>query len=191
MVIREAGVLFRGFNLVHVKYHETKEGIDKDIRSALITAIIDFVESAFSSDIVKYIGGDKYTIAFTDDKINSIESHVERGKQVLLLIGAPPIEWTGDDILKVFNHYTWKDKKKGIKYSPGYRNLIRGTIKKMLVFVDNTILLNQIDDEKNHRLVTEDAELSFCFNPKRARKQSRDIFRRADRTSNQSGIDQD
>lgn len=71
MLIREAGLLFRGYNLVNVRYHETGGDIDNDIRSALFTAIIDFVETAFSSNIVKYLGGEKYIIAFMGDEIIS------------------------------------------------------------------------------------------------------------------------
>ncbi|MBY9007196.1 MAG: hypothetical protein KGD63_10610 [Candidatus Lokiarchaeota archaeon] len=86
MVIREAGLLFRGKNLVNIQYHATSEEIDEDIRSALITAIIDFVEIAFDSNNMKYLGGDKYIIAFIENKITSIDMTVPESFYAYLII---------------------------------------------------------------------------------------------------------
>ena len=45
MVIREAGLLFRGFTLINGFYHQTSdEPIDKDLRSGLLTAMLNFAE---------------------------------------------------------------------------------------------------------------------------------------------------
>lgn len=72
MVIREAGVLFRGYTLVNGKYHQTSgDEIDKDLRSGLITALLNFAESAFDNHSIEYIEGRKYVIAFTHDYIIS------------------------------------------------------------------------------------------------------------------------
>ena len=86
MVIREAGVLFRGNNLINVKYHDTSERIDRDIRSALFTAIIDFVESAFSSNTMKYLGGEKYIIAFAEDNISSLDTKIPESFYTYIII---------------------------------------------------------------------------------------------------------
>ncbi len=70
MVVREAGVLFRGFTLVKKSYHKTTLGkIDSDLRSGLLTAILDFAQSTLSK--VEYFEGKKFLITFTEDKIIS------------------------------------------------------------------------------------------------------------------------
>jgi len=75
MVVREAGLLFRGFTLVKKSYHKSTIGkIDTDLRSGLLTAILNFAQSTFSKDLVEYFEGKKFLIAFTEDKINSKDS---------------------------------------------------------------------------------------------------------------------
>ncbi|UCD01023.1 MAG: hypothetical protein JSV23_09075 [Promethearchaeota archaeon] len=75
MVIREAGLLFRGFTLVKKSYHKTTKGkIDTDLRSGLLTAILNFAQSTFSKDLIEYFEGKKYLIAFIDDKIEGEDS---------------------------------------------------------------------------------------------------------------------
>ncbi|MFW9881570.1 MAG: hypothetical protein ACFFG0_51550 [Candidatus Thorarchaeota archaeon] len=75
MVVREAGLLFRGFTLVKKSYHKTSMGkIDPDLRSGLLTAILNFAQSTFSKDMVEYFEGKKYTIAFTEDEIIAEDS---------------------------------------------------------------------------------------------------------------------
>ncbi len=75
MVIREAGLLFRGYTLVKKSYHKTTKGkIDKDLRSGLLTAILNFAQSTFSKDLIEYFEGKKYLIAFIEDYINSEDS---------------------------------------------------------------------------------------------------------------------
>jgi len=70
MVIREAGLLFRGFTLIKKSYHKTDLGkIDKDLRSGLLTAILNFAETAFSKGAIEYFEGKKYVIAFTNSQI--------------------------------------------------------------------------------------------------------------------------
>jgi hypothetical protein len=77
MVVREAGLLFRGFTLVKKSYHKTSMGkIDTDLRSGLLTAILNFAQSTFSKDIVEYFEGKKFLITFLEDQIlaeNSFE----------------------------------------------------------------------------------------------------------------------
>ncbi len=75
MVVREAGLLFRGFTLVKKSYHKSTKGkIDTDLRSGLLTAILNFAQSTFSKDLVEYFEGKKFLIAFTEDEINSKDS---------------------------------------------------------------------------------------------------------------------
>lgn len=75
MVVREAGLLFRGFTLVKKSYHKSTIGkIDTDLRSGLLTAILNFAQSTFSKDLVEYFEGRKFLIAFTEDEINSEDS---------------------------------------------------------------------------------------------------------------------
>ena len=75
MVIREAGILFRGFTLANASYHKTSvEQIDADLRSSLLMALKDFAEISFSTDIVEYFEMKKYIIAFIDDKIKPSDS---------------------------------------------------------------------------------------------------------------------
>jgi hypothetical protein len=75
MVIREAGILFRGFAVVKKSYHKTSLGkIDSDLRSGLLTAILNFAESAFSQNVVEYLEGNKFTIAFIEDSIIAEDS---------------------------------------------------------------------------------------------------------------------
>ena len=72
MVVREAGLIFRGFNLVKRSYHKSTKGkIDDDLRSGLLTAIKSFAESAFTKGSVEYFEGKKFLIAFIDDKIEA------------------------------------------------------------------------------------------------------------------------
>ncbi len=72
MVIREAGVLFRGFTVVKKSYHKTTLGkIDSDLRSGLMTALINFAETAFSINRVEYFEGKKFIIAFNNNQITS------------------------------------------------------------------------------------------------------------------------
>lgn len=71
MVIREVGILFRGFSLVNVKYHKTGKDGRTDLRCALFTALINLAETAFSSKKLNYFEGKKYTIVFIEDTILS------------------------------------------------------------------------------------------------------------------------
>ena len=72
MVVREAGLLFRGFTLIKKSYHKTSKGkIDTDLRSGLLTAILNFAQSAFTKDLVEYFEGRKYIITFTEDYIHA------------------------------------------------------------------------------------------------------------------------
>jgi len=75
MVIREVGLLFRGFTLVKKSYHKTSLGkIDADLRSGLLTALLNFAETAFSTGTVEYFQGNRYTIAFINARIKSDDS---------------------------------------------------------------------------------------------------------------------
>jgi len=73
VLIRECGILFRGFTIVNSQYHDFGASIkDKDLRSGLLTAIINFSDAAFSHSI-EYIEGKKKSLIFTQDKILSTD----------------------------------------------------------------------------------------------------------------------
>ncbi len=75
MVIREVGLLFRGFTLVKRSYHKTTLGkIDADLRSGLLTALLNFAETAFSTGSVEYFQGNRFTIAFINASILADDS---------------------------------------------------------------------------------------------------------------------
>lgn len=75
MVIREAGLLFRGFTLVKKSYHKTTLGkIDTDLRSGLLTALLNFADTAFTQNKIEYFEGKKFVIAFINDEITAEES---------------------------------------------------------------------------------------------------------------------
>lgn len=75
MVIRESGIIFRGFTLLHAKYHQTSDDkIDKDLRSALFTALLNFAESALSKDAIEYFEMKRFTISFIEDKITPVDN---------------------------------------------------------------------------------------------------------------------
>jgi len=75
MVVREAGLMFRGFTLVKKSYHKTTQGkIEADLRSSLLTAFKNFAESAFLRGSVEYFEGNKYCITFIEDNILSSDS---------------------------------------------------------------------------------------------------------------------
>ena len=75
MVIREAGLLFRGFTLINGQYHKSGQTeIDKDLRAGLLTAMLNFAETAFKVDLIEYFEGSKYVVAFTGDEIMADDS---------------------------------------------------------------------------------------------------------------------
>jgi hypothetical protein len=60
---------------VKKSYHKTSKGkIDTDLRSGLLTAILNFAQSTFSKDLVEYFEGKKYLIAFIEDEITGEDS---------------------------------------------------------------------------------------------------------------------
>jgi len=75
LVIRECGLLFRGYPLIYETYHETSQKeIDTDLRSGLLTALLNFAEISFAEDSVEYFEMKKFIIAFVEDKIISKDS---------------------------------------------------------------------------------------------------------------------
>ncbi|MFX1280569.1 MAG: hypothetical protein ACFFA3_14425 [Promethearchaeota archaeon] len=72
MVVREAGLMFRGFTLVKKTFHKTDKGkIDIDLRSGLLEAIMSFAETAFRKSSVEYFQGRKFIIVFTKEQTMS------------------------------------------------------------------------------------------------------------------------
>ena len=75
MVVREAGIIFRGFILVKRSYHKTTKGkIDQDLRSGLLSAILSFAESFFKDDSVEYFEGKRFSFTIIQDEITSGDS---------------------------------------------------------------------------------------------------------------------
>ena len=75
MVIRESGLIFRGFSVVKKSFHKSTIGkIDTDLRSAMMTAFINFAKSAYSSKIIDYLELKKYCIAFIGDEIQKADN---------------------------------------------------------------------------------------------------------------------
>ena len=75
MVIREAGLLFRGFSLIKKSYHKTTLGkIDADLRSGLLTALLNFAETAFMENSIEYFEGKRFVLAFIRDEILADDS---------------------------------------------------------------------------------------------------------------------
>ena len=75
MVIRECGLLFRGYTLIYETYHKTSQkGIDNDLRSGLLTALLNFAEISFAKNSVEYFEMKKFIIAFVEDIIISKDS---------------------------------------------------------------------------------------------------------------------
>ena len=78
MVVREVGVIYRGFSLTEAKYHEIDgKTIDKDIRTALLATIKNFAQVAFCVNALEYFEGNKYVIAFIETKIQDKGSLVK------------------------------------------------------------------------------------------------------------------
>jgi hypothetical protein len=56
-------------------YHKTTLGkIDTDLRSGLLTALLSFAETAFSTGAVEYFEGNKFTLVFINEKILAEDS---------------------------------------------------------------------------------------------------------------------
>ena len=75
MVIRECGLLFRGYTLIYETYHKSSQKeIDSDLRSGLLTALLNFAEISFAKNSVEYFEMKKFIIGFVEDKIISKDS---------------------------------------------------------------------------------------------------------------------
>ncbi|MFX1395247.1 MAG: hypothetical protein ACFFAH_17010 [Promethearchaeota archaeon] len=70
MVIREAGLLFKNVDLVTTRYiKKSNIEIYQIVRNELLLSLRNLIEEAFLTDIVEYLGGKKYVIAFIEEKI--------------------------------------------------------------------------------------------------------------------------
>ena len=75
MVIREVGIMVRGYPLVYSNYHQTgSKQIDIVLRSGLLSGILTFIDTAYKAEIIEFIESKKYTIAFKARKIEGISS---------------------------------------------------------------------------------------------------------------------
>ncbi|MFX1487710.1 MAG: hypothetical protein ACFFBI_01080 [Promethearchaeota archaeon] len=61
--------------MVKKSYHKTTKGkIDQDLRSGLLTAILNFAETAFTKDTVEYFEMNKLLITFKEDRLVAKDS---------------------------------------------------------------------------------------------------------------------
>lgn len=75
MVIREVGIMIRGYPLVYSSYHQTGgRQIDVVLRSGLLSGILTFIEVAYKTETIEFIESKKYTIAFKASKIEGRNS---------------------------------------------------------------------------------------------------------------------
>lgn len=135
MVIRESGLLFRGFTLVSESYYETVVApIDPDLRSGLLTALLNFAETTFDEKKIEYIEGAKYAIAFIEDMIEfktkleplivyaildkekKIDKYIRKVVQPLLIMVAEQFiaKYKGENLLRVSQFTPFKEDLKDI-----------------------------------------------------------------------------
>ncbi len=87
-LIRECGLLFRGFTLISSQYHDFGATVmDIDLRNGLLTAIINFTDVAFATQSLEYIEGKKKIIYFIEDSISSIDSGENEEQIIAYVIG--------------------------------------------------------------------------------------------------------
>ena len=56
MVLREAGIMFRGYPLVYSSYHQTGEQkIDIVLRSGLLSGILTLIEVTYKTETIEFI----------------------------------------------------------------------------------------------------------------------------------------
>ena len=68
-------MIFRGFNLVSIRYHSTgQDEMDIDFKSGFLSAILNFTETIFSTNLIEYFQMVKYVVAFTQDTIFAKDS---------------------------------------------------------------------------------------------------------------------
>jgi len=71
----EAGIIFRGFTLTNYILKDisvkTQKIIHKDLRSSFISAITQFVESAFQGSTLEYLESGDFLFIFTTDSIHA------------------------------------------------------------------------------------------------------------------------
>jgi len=75
MVIREVGIMVRGYPLVYSSYHQTGEQqLDVVLRSGLLSGILTFAEVSYKNETIEFIESKKYIIAFKAGKIEGKKS---------------------------------------------------------------------------------------------------------------------
>ena len=75
MVIREAGIMVRGYPLVYSSYHDTGgKDIDVVLRTGLLSGILTFIETAYTKDAIEYIESKNYIIVFKANYIKGEKS---------------------------------------------------------------------------------------------------------------------
>lgn len=84
MVIREAGILFRDNNLVRSIYIQKEIEIYNVYRTDLVNSLLNLVQDVFLTDIIEYLGGKEFVIAFIEDKI-FVEDSVSNEPESLII----------------------------------------------------------------------------------------------------------
>ncbi len=121
MVVREAGLIFRGFTILFSQYHQTGHGkIDKDLRSGLLSALIQFAKTTFEQNDVEYLEGKKFVIAFAQD---TFISEKVRGPENLLAYAILDQEKNIDKTIQKIIHPVLKDLLKQFKKQFHGKNL--------------------------------------------------------------------
>ena len=73
MLMKEIGVVFRGFVLSQWQFEKEIDIIIEHMKGAFLSAITSFTRSIFSEDLF-YIESNHYTVAFCRRKINSCDT---------------------------------------------------------------------------------------------------------------------
>ncbi|MHA1733760.1 MAG: hypothetical protein ACTSU5_17575 [Promethearchaeota archaeon] len=83
MVVREVGILFRGFNIVHREYTPVDSDVDKDLRAGMFTAILSFCSEGFGDEVLDCLSFHKYTMVFSSCQIVPTDLHSDRAETLV------------------------------------------------------------------------------------------------------------
>ena len=73
MLMKEIGVVFRGFVLSQWQFEKEIDLIIEQLKGAFLSAITSFTRSIFSEDLF-YIESNHYTVVFSSGRINSCDT---------------------------------------------------------------------------------------------------------------------
>ena len=126
MVVREAGLIFRGFNLVKRSYHKSTKGkIDDDLRSGLLTAIKSFAESAFTKGeewLDQLVVYSQKNIDFVDDYLKKNIPQIkliQAEATYLLWLDFSELEMSSEELKSFIINKAKLGLNEGIQFGPG------------------------------------------------------------------------